>query len=232
MIKKHNNMYYNIKMEKPKITKKYIEKKTFEKIKYKESLNIIKPLIKNKIILDCGAAQHSIKQILKSDKPWIHAFLSKYAKKIEGIDLAEDAVKKFKSLGYNIKLGNVEEMNYNNKFEVIFAGDLIEHLSNPGKFLNKSYIALKPKGKLILTTPNTFSFLRILRVIFGFTNNPKVNPEHTFWFSPKTIKELIRREGFKNIKVHYYSMNHGIIFWLSKIIGKKFLNNMMIITEK
>ena len=225
----HNEVYE--RMEQQKITKEDIEKKV-QSNEHKELFRILRPIIQNKSVLDCGAAQHSINQILKSKKPWIHAFLCKYASTVIGIDIAERTIQELRNKGYQILKMNAEKMQFKQEFDVVFGGDIIEHLSNPGIFIKNCYGALKPTGRLVLTTPNTFCLLRVLRIVFGCTNDPLVNIEHTTWFSPTTIKEILKRENFKNIKIYYYYMNKGIIFWLCKILGKKFLNNMLIIAKK
>lgn len=96
---------------------------------------------------------------------------------------------------------------------MVFAGDLIEHLPNPGLFIDASHDNLVAGGRLVLSTPNTFSFAKLTRVLVRRTNEPPVNPEHTCSFSPATLTHLASRHGFSLLAVRYgeldYSPGHG-----------------------
>ncbi len=89
-------------------------------------------------------------------------FIVKNSRTCLGIDIEEKEIIKMKKEGYNVICANVETMQLNLKFDVIIAGELIEHLHNPGLFLNTLYEHLRDEGKLILTTPNPFNFRSFL----------------------------------------------------------------------
>lgn len=156
-------------------------------------------LIKGKDVLDIGCIEHTINS--KIDNPfWVHQFLKDNAN-VLGIDILKDEVKYLCDEGYNMKVANAETFELDKKFDVIFAGELIEHLSNPGLLLRQSKKHLKKDGLLILTTPNTFYLPRLLKCIKNIEDDPDVNPEHTTWFSPSTLCTLLTREGFDTISI-------------------------------
>ncbi len=159
-----------------------------------ELFNEILPLIKGKDVLDVGCVEHTINAI--ADNPfWVHSFLRDNSN-VLGIDILEKEIKVFVAGGWNMKVANAETFELKEKFDVIFAGELIEHLSNPGLFLQQSKKHLKKNGLLVITTPNTFYAPRLLRSIFTLNDDPVANEEHTNWFSPTTLKTLFEREGF------------------------------------
>lgn len=171
------------------------------KDKYKKSklFREIYPLVKNKDVLDVGCIEHSINAI--EDNPfWVHSFLRDNSN-VLGIDILEKEVKIFKSAGYNMKVANAEMFKLRKKFEVVFAGELIEHLSNPGLFLQQSKKHLKNDGLLILTTPNTFYTPRMLSYGCKMDDDPIVNGEHVNWYSPSTLATLLEREGFDVLSI-------------------------------
>ena len=60
----------------------------------------------------------------------------------------------------NYVLGSAEEMPFaSNVFDSILAGELIEHLYNPEKFVSEAYRTLKKDGVLVLSTPNKKSLI-------------------------------------------------------------------------
>ncbi len=91
-------------------------------------------------------------------------------------------------------------MDLDRKFDTIVAGEVIEHLSNPGKFLESCKKHLKPNGRLIITTPYPFALMNIVYAILKF---PKTcsNPEHTQWFCLSNLRELARRYNYRIVSI-------------------------------
>ncbi len=61
---------------------------------------------------------------------------------------------------------DVETMDLGETYDVIVAGDIIEHLSNPGRFLGAVSRHLNKEGVFLVTTPNPVTFLRVLELLF------------------------------------------------------------------
>jgi SAM-dependent methyltransferase len=80
------------------------------------------------------------------------------------------------------------------KFDTIIAGELIEHLESPGAFLRGCRSRLAKGGRLVLSTPNVFTPMNFIGYIAKYDR--WANPEHTCWFDPQTINELLERCGF------------------------------------
>jgi len=119
---------------------------------------------------------------------------------VVGIDVNAENVRQLNELGFKeVMLQSAEEFALPERFDTIVAGEVIEHLSNPGKFLERARAHLKPGGLLLLTTPNPFSLLNIAYALWKY---PKTcsNPEHTCWFGRSTIAELARRYGFETVR--------------------------------
>ena len=115
--------------------------------------------------------------------------------------LAEEHVQKLADRGYNVIAGAAESISIGEKFDCIFAGELIEHLSNPGRFLGNMKSHLIEGGCLILTTPNPFWPYYLIHVLLH--GEVVINPEHTCWYCPQTLRSLLQREGFEDIEMHY-----------------------------
>ena len=149
-------------------------------------------------ILDIGCVHHSLENI-KSDS-WLHGKLTENFSTVMGLDFLKEEIQELKKIGYNVEYGNAENFELNEKFDTIVAGELIEHLSNPGKFLDCCRNHLKDNGKLILTTPNPYWIEYTVRRLF---KKLYVNPEHTTLYDEIVLSHLAERHNFEVVEVKY-----------------------------
>ena len=141
-------------------------------IVYKNKRELIENLISSEdIVLDIGFWGQGV---TADDKNWPHKLLKNRAKDVYGLDLDFDTTRFDKSKYFKM---SAEKFSIPIKFDVIFASDLIEHLSNLGLFLESCSKHLKPSGKLIITTPNCFNLFNIAEKITKY--EPTVNSDHT-----------------------------------------------------
>lgn len=156
--------------------------------------------MENKTVLDIGCCGGSYRSEYRSEG-WLHNNIKKYAKSVFGIDSSKECIEFLREKGYNVEIANAENFNLNQKFDVVVAGELIEHLSNFQGFVNSVRKHLKEDGLLILTTPNMFYFKEMLFLVLrGY---PPVNPEHTCYFEEITLRQLLGRFGFSGVKTMY-----------------------------
>lgn len=177
-----------------------------------ERIKLILKYTKGPSVLDIGCAGGNCDM----DSPnWLHKYLHSQFPEVMGIDINKVFVKKMNENGYKAVLGNAENFSLDRRFDSIVAGEVIEHLSNPGLFLERAKNHLKPGGRLIITTPYPFSALNIL---YSLLKYPKTcsNPEHTMWFCPSTFMELAYRYGFKitywQLVEDYYSGVNSFLY--------------------
>lgn len=89
-------------------------------------------------------------------------------------------------------------------FDLIFAGEVIEHLIDTDGFIKEIYRCLKPNCHVILTTPNLTSFENRLRILFGiypiWVNYNLNGSGHIRAYTPRVLKKQLRQHGFKVIK--------------------------------
>lgn len=177
----------------------------------KEIINLI-PI--NKDVLDVGCAQN----------PEIYEVFAKKSSKIIGIDIDKKKLQKMKNRGHRVYLMNAENIKLNHKFDYIVAGEIIEHLSNPGLFIESAKKHLKDEGKIIITTPNISSvFLYFLVVFLDKTQDPT----HIYYFDEKNLKSLINRYDLNIISTKYIPpeikpLGHGmfkVIFLIATLFA-------------
>jgi len=174
--------------------------------------DLVFPLIKGKRLLDIGSIGHDYEWRKKIGTFYFAEFHT-IAAVVRGIDILEDHVERARKDGYQVVVGDAETFLEENHYDVIFAGELIEHLSNPGHFLRCAYRNLTATGVLVLTTPNAFSLSRLAKCFAALTNEPPVNPEHTCYFTPRTLRQLVTRENFVVQQLYYVDYDYGQWPW-------------------
>lgn len=189
-------------------------------------LDILKPLISGRKLLDIGCIGHDL-DFRRGNGTFYFDRFQKIARYARGIDILDTAVQKARAMGYNVVKGDAETYRDDTGYDVVFAGELVEHLSNPGRFFECCRENLGEDGLVVLTTPNTYSLARLTRVLFRRTNEPPVNPEHTFYYTPLTLGELAGRHGFAVRAIYYSDYDYGAWpFSLKKRIGLR-LNSLL-----
>ena len=163
-----------------------------------------------KTVLHLGFVEHDFWRERKNEGRWLHDKIAAVAKELTGLDYLDKEVMEIRNeFGYDCLTANVEhleELTLNKTYEVVVCGELIEHLSNPGLMLEGVKRFLAPDSILIITTPNPFSQQRI-RLIQENINEPEwLNKEHTCWFSFETLKQLLERFGYGEVKYYYYDL--------------------------
>jgi 2-polyprenyl-3-methyl-5-hydroxy-6-metoxy-1,4-benzoquinol methylase len=146
-----------------------------------------------------------------------------------GMDLDAGGIERLRSLGYpNLIVGSAEEPPGSvprEAFDVVIAGELIEHVQNVGRFLGASAGLLRPEGQLIITTPNALRFYNPLPPLLG---HELVHPDHLAWFSPNTLKHAAEMAGL-SVRASYVYRSQGgealksarnPIDWLGRVVYK------------
>ena len=171
---------------------------------------------KEDTVLDIGFWGQGVKI---SDDNWPHKLLKEKAAEVYGIDIEYDELMIPEKERSKYKKVAAEDFYFDRKFDVIFAGDLIEHLVNPGLFLDNAKKHLNDGGRLILTTPNTFNLFNLAGKLTRA--EPVVNSDHTFYFNQRTIGVLLSKCGWDISELGYmYTLDYKI----KESFKKKFLN--------
>lgn len=164
-------------------------------------IRFVIPYCRDKDVLDLGCVQHNPENY--KSKYWLHKALAQVANSLEGMDLYEEGVEYLKKLGYHVIVGNAEHFDTGKKYDVIVAGDLIEHLENLGDFLTCCQSHLRPGGRLLLSTPNPWYWRNVVKaLLFGRVSS---NCEHTLWMCPTVLGQLLARHNMKIEHWHYGS---------------------------
>lgn len=92
------------------------------------------------------------------------------------------------------------------KFDVVIAKEVIEHLVAPRRLCETAYSALKPGGQFIVTTPY-HGYLKNLVLALAGKGDAHYNPAweggHIKFFSPASLSMMLKQAGFTDCTFKY-----------------------------
>jgi SAM-dependent methyltransferase len=98
-------------------------------------------------------------------------------------------------------------------FDVVVLNDVIEHLTDPRAALLRVKDLLRPGGLLYLVTPDIDSLsARLLRSRWW-----GLRPAHIYYFSPRTLRDLLHETGFEVELVKSYGRIFTWGYWLTRL---------------
>lgn len=175
-----------------------------------------------KTVLDMGCIDHSYSTALGLGDRWLHKQIKAVAASLTGLDILQEDALELNRLGYDIRIANAEQFDFGEKFDVIVAGDLIEHLSNIGMFLQSVKRHMHAESLFIISTPNPFNVEQAISAVFA--NSINVHPQHTVWLSPQVCWELVSREHLSIAEFHWIDTRFS--FYLNKPFWRLFMNKL------
>jgi len=130
-----------------------------------------------------------------------------------GIDFSDNSIKICKKKGINAVNCNITDIQ--DRYNLITAIHVLEHISNPIEFVTQIEEKLEAGGILILSLPNTKS---IGRILFGKNWIGFNTPRHIVNYSKKTLFFLIEHA---NLKIVDYSTRGFYIDSFDLILNNK-----------
>lgn len=153
----------------------------------------LRDAVRGKRLLDIGVVDHS----LGGDRAgtWLHGQLAAEAASCLGVDILPGPLAVLREQGYQVECLDVTTGGRPaGEFDVIVAGEVIEHLGNIGGLFDAAADLLAPGGVFFLTTPNPFATWRVYQHLRG---RPNENVDHVSYFSAWGIAELADRAGLQ-----------------------------------
>ena len=195
---------------------------------------------KNVLHLGCSSGRYIQDRIKRGT--FLHALLANSASKLSGLDIDEESLEIMKNMGFtNLYLGNVEKLSdshLNEVFDIIIAGDLLEHITCPGSMLEGVKDLLPQTGQFIISTNNAFGLHYQIKRWLGLYEE---HFEHVCFYSPETLIHLFERHGYtvKSLYGAYtvppYSLKDKILFALGSPLFRLFpvlSGTLVVIAEK
>ena len=183
-----------------------------EKFELTERVDFLKEACMNKKVLHLGCTDYPFTQNSIANNMLLHFEIEKVAKELYGFDFDQAGIDILKEAGvqniYRADLENLTEVPLEETFDVILAGEMIEHLSNPGLFLRGIKRFMNRETILLITTINAYCGMR--NVIYALRGkggiNEPVHQDHVAYYSYSTLKLIIEREGLALEKFSFYDI--------------------------
>jgi 2-polyprenyl-3-methyl-5-hydroxy-6-metoxy-1,4-benzoquinol methylase len=124
-----------------------------------------------------------------------------------GIDVAEEPLRRARSRHPELQLRRVEDgapwQLADNSFDVVWAGEVIEHVADTAAWLSEVRRVLRSGGSLLASTPahGRRELLRLALSRRAFAEHFDPLGEHLRFYSRDTLTRLIGEFGFEQIQV-------------------------------
>lgn len=182
--------------------------------------------VKEGIFLDygCGADPITFDMVKSSG---LQAFGMEYSQDIRHLVMTASGVTVY---------SRDEVLNSKHKYDLIFLGDVIEHLVNPESELRLLASKLNPDGILIAQGPlqGAWTFTHSMVSIFVLFTKRKLSnfpPYHVSLANRKSMNELLKRTGYTNIRMDCTEVNWPAPNFKS-LISSFSLRNLLLFNSK
>jgi len=156
-------------------------------------------------VLHLGCVDHPFLHDRLAAGDLLHAAIHRVAAELWGIDLDRAGLDTLRAAGFaNLYEADIEQLEsaaITGRFDVIVAGEIVEHLTRPGAFLAQVPRLLAPGGRLLVTVPSAQSIRLAANALRGVE---VVHPDHKAYFSPHTLTELLESSELTVVDLRPY----------------------------
>ena len=185
-----------------------------DKFKLVQRVDFIKDVCAGRKVLHLGCTNWPYTQVAIDNDMLLHFELESIASELYGFDFDQEGIDLLSAAGvdnlYQADLESLGDVDLSDTFDVIVAGEIIEHLNNPGLFLSGIKRFMNEETRLVITTINAYGAAR--GFIYAFRGksgaNEPVHPDHVAYYSYRTLKLLIERAGLNLIEFMYYDIGN------------------------
>ncbi|OHA08333.1 MAG: hypothetical protein A3B37_03680 [Candidatus Sungbacteria bacterium RIFCSPLOWO2_01_FULL_59_16] len=119
--------------------------------------------------------------------------------RVRGIEVSRWAAREAKRSGLDVLEGTLESSPWRAPlFDAITMLDLIEHVPDPRRTLERAFAILRPGGVIAVNTPDVGSFWAR---IFGMHWHAYCPPEHLSYFDQRNMQAVVRECGFEVVSL-------------------------------
>jgi SAM-dependent methyltransferase len=185
-----------------------------KRIELVQRVELIKELSAGKKVLHLGCTNWPYTEDAIAGDMLMHFELERIASEIYGFDYDQEGIDILAARGsknlFQADLEKLEKVPLDQTFDVIVAGEVIEHLNNPGLFLNGIKRFMNTDTQLIVTTINAYCGMRFFQYGLrgrGGLSEP-VHPDHVAYYSYSTLGLLLKRHDLDVENFYFYDIGH------------------------
>jgi 2-polyprenyl-3-methyl-5-hydroxy-6-metoxy-1,4-benzoquinol methylase len=159
-------------------------------------------LVRGRRVVHVGFVDFGCQMLNEQSGAWLHEHLAGTAADLVGIDLDEAGVEDARARGYEAYAVDCRDVDAVHALgiapaDVVVAGEVIEHLDDPGGFLDGVHSLVAPGGLLVVTTPNASGLVNAA-ALFG--NYEVQHPDHVVMYTCATLDAMLRRHDWDPVE--------------------------------
>ena len=164
--------------------------------------NVVRMVAQNKSVLEIGCGPGSITKILAG----------KSGCKVIGLELDQDAIEKVAPYCVKVMQADLNSSEWprlldnSEKFDVVVAADVLEHLYDPWASLQRMVPLIKPDGCIVISLPHV-GHAAVMSCMFNgdfeYRNWGLLDRTHIRFFCLKNIEDLFAQANLKITEVAY-----------------------------
>ena len=181
---------------------------------------------RNLRVLHLGCTDSPYTNIKFGTAGFLQTRICEVASRCVGIDIDKPAITWLKSQGLDnlhyCDVADVGDLLNTLSFvpEIVIAGEILEHIDNPGLFLKNLTTWMLPDTSLLLTVPNAFY---IRNFFHTFLSREKTHPNHVAFYSHITINRLLMNSEFEtDLVIPYFDHESNKKYRVKALIDKLF----------
>lgn len=143
---------------------------------------------------------------------------------VTATDIEETEMKSLSDIGIKTKIGNFEELSFDEKYDLIIMSHVLEHFYHPKRIAEKIINILAENGIVFIKTPNSnFLFLK------WFKNHTYVfdAPRHINIFSDRSIKHLFNDPSLQISVNNEFTINELFNYFKLKFPKRHFVCHLL-----
>lgn len=161
-------------------------------------------------VLHLGCADWPLTRARLRDGTLLHARLARVTDRLWGADVSREGIGLLAAAGYRdlVAFAGTDGLAaaLGRTFDRVVAGEILEHLDDPGRFLAGLRGVCHPGTLLLLTVPNFAALKRLPRLLW---REETVHPDHRAYYSVVTVTRLCQEQGFRRVEVLSYWGTRG-----------------------
>jgi len=195
----------------------------------------LREICRERDVLHLGCTNWPYREQSAADDRFIHFPLVEVGREVWGVDADQEGLNALAAQGVNnlvrADLEHLDAAPIDRTFDVIVAGEVIEHLSNPGVFLEGVKRFMRADSVLVITTVNAYCGFRFLTYGLrgGHGANEPVHPDHVAYYSYSTLGHLLSRARLAKRRFLFYDLGaehrrfvRAPVRWINDIVVRAF----------
>lgn len=132
----------------------------------------------------------------------LHKEIESVAKDLTGIDIDRIGIQRLREKGYSVIEHDVEKpFDLEPNFDLIVAGELLEHLGNPLRFLTNLHPLMEQGTELIVTVPNVYVWNKA--IYYLIKKQDSQSSEHIVGFTKELLRRLLEHANCRILEFHF-----------------------------